>query len=372
MLKRAINLSFASLSFALLWFSVQAWYVNDGGALNFSWPKWLGIGALAAGMFAWALAAGVRWVADEIDLLSTAFLAWATISVLWSFDKFGAVYALEHLAFLWLILQCARRVDVQSWLPWCFASLVPIGIAFQTHETTLWGGLGNPNDLSQVMAIMAPFMLWPSSKHWSRYILIVIGGLSSAWVLAFSTSRMGWIALGAALFAIGWRDARKRFGLIVFAVLFICVAFMVAPEQINRSLLPRLQVWMATIDMWINNPLIGVGLNSFEPNYPDHAATDLRWWPSIHQNFLDVPSQRPGAAHGDWLQLGAELGLVGFAIGAGTIALALWRYAFSPAWLAVWIAATLALVDFPLQKPGSALIAILALACLTKKTTTGS
>jgi len=69
---------------------------------------------------------------------------------------------------------------------------------------------------------------------------------------------------------------------------------------------PRLIIWKTTINMIKEKPLFGLGIGSFKMNYPYYQAKIFE----NNNNFLKYWAH-PLDAHNEYLQIGAELGLIG-------------------------------------------------------------
>lgn len=91
----------------------------------------------------------------------------------------------------------------------------------------------------------------------------------------------------------------------------------ISPE--NWAVMERLAIWQSSWNMFLNNPVLGVGVGNFDLAYPSYALPD---WPSL-----------PGHAHNYYLNLLAETGLLGLTAYLGLLASAfayggrvLWAY----------------------------------------------
>lgn len=166
--------------------------------------------------------------------------------------------------------------------------------------------------------------------------------------LAMSWSRGAWLGFGAALAAmaaaVAVRSGRAAVLGIVFAVLLAYVLLAgglarIPPAIVQRfgdfipylgvvevrgvevtdanfAVLERVAHWQTALDMWTDNPWLGVGIGNYEPIYPRYA---LPQWP--------LPL---GHAHNYYLNIAAEMGV------AGLVAyLLLWGTALVAAWRAV-------------------------------------
>ena len=202
--------------------------------------------------------------------------------------------------------------------------------------------------------------------------LIFMAGSLLAGVSA-SLSRMGFLATLAAVatVALGWLLLRRKerrssrwmwllpLGLPVAIVLLVSTNGMVlrfvdTPGAGNITADGRVQIWRESWQLIRAYPLTGAGLGTFE-----HALYPFR---------RAMPMNAVEYAHNDYLQILAELGVIGFAL---TMAFALWvfrrglqaafREEAQHPWLGMGVLASLlaiglhSLVDFNLYIPANAL-----------------
>jgi O-antigen ligase len=135
--------------------------------------------------------------------------------------------------------------------------------------------------------------------------------------------------------------------------------FVDLPEQIEAG---RAAVYVATLALWRDFPLFGVGVGNFQDIFPLYQPA------AVGQVFYDY-------AHNDYLQLLAETGILGFAFLMWAFSSVL--YAAGRFWhkamgeQRVWLAGVLAgvvamalhsLVDFNVHIPANALLFVTLLA----------
>lgn len=344
------GLRLAGLLFLLTVFAVAP--ALDGMAIKWAGPA---LGCLLA---AWGLRKGVKL--DWIDGLACLGLAWAGASLTWSHDPaLGSVQWLKACALVlcFLGLRRLRMVDV---LPqWAgVASLVVVVLA--------WCGLpilGNPNFEAEFLLIALPLL---AHRRWTWPIAV----LSGVYLFGWCDSKLPWVA------AAGWgawavlEVARDRgwfayvvalvVGGVSAALLFMTFRF---DPSFQWSLFYRLELWAGTAGMWLLSPLVGNGLGSFNFLYPGFLDAEMALLGPKDYSVIANAGQIAGAAHNDFLQLAAELGLVGLAIAGAWLFLALKKPATKfqeRCWAGAGLAVLLAYVGFPMQNAPSAL---LALAC---------
>lgn len=72
------------------------------------------------------------------------------------------------------------------------------------------------------------------------------------------------------------------------------------------SIKSRLLIWNVTLNMIKDNPVLGMGLGAFSLNYPEYQADFLL----SHPEYINV-NGKAEEAHNEYLQMWAELGLIG-------------------------------------------------------------
>jgi O-antigen ligase len=256
-----------------------------------------------------------------------------------------------------------------------------------------WGTYVNHNhyagflEMALPFAVVYPVALWRRTRTPGRSPVAAALAACSVWALAgltfaaivFSFSRMGFIATLASLFVMGmlalgtrrlnWavRSRKRKVVTVGLVATLVLTGFVFLPPDklIGRfaqlvSTDPtgegRAQLWAETIPLTRAYPVLGCGLGGYETAFMKFKAFD----PLVTDDF----------AHNDYLQLLAELGVVGFAIGA-TLALSLVGTAVRRAvnsadpdarYLAVACAGALAailvhsLADFNLYIPANAML----------------
>ncbi len=136
--------------------------------------------------------------------------------------------------------------------------------------------------------------------------------------ILYSFSRMGFVASLCSLFVLGatalgaWLPARKKWaGLVFAAVLVVCGFVFLAPDPLVHrfskadtdkevSLAGRALIWKDTMHLIKAYPVFGCGLGGYE---------------SAFEKFnFSMPTFGVDYAHNDYLQLLAELGVIGFVI----------------------------------------------------------
>ena len=242
------------------------------------------------------------------------------------------VYAVVFLAVV-NNLQRQEYLQIIWWTLIGLATLIALYGLFQfaTNATKVWhfkkppsyihrgsGTFINPNHLAGYLEMILPLglaMIWLGRiSHVSKIILgyacalIVVG-------IGISLSRGGWISTSLMLFCffvLAVFHTRNRWIVIsAVVVLFVGAAFYMgsslqfqnrfrktfAGGKVEDS---RFDYWKPAIQMWKENPYIGVGPGHFDERFA---------------KYRPIPAQsRPQYAHNDYLNTLAEWGAIGLAI----------------------------------------------------------
>jgi putative inorganic carbon (hco3(-)) transporter len=211
-----------------------------------------------------------------------------------------------------------------------------------------FGTFGQPNPFGGFMGLVAPItlmaMLGYGKRLWEKWgltqqfssayrdlFLVLFYGLATIIILAgigMSWSRGGWFGLIGALLIVALALPRNTWrGLTLFVAIFGSVTLLwfagIVPRSVierlttstqeffafedvrgiditpeNYAVAERLAHWQAAINMFTDNPWLGVGLGNYEVVYPDFRL--INWQESL------------GHAHNYYLNILAEGGILGF------------------------------------------------------------
>jgi tetratricopeptide (TPR) repeat protein len=150
-----------------------------------------------------------------------------------------------------------------------------------------------------------------------KRILLIFASVIMSSAMAFSLIAGAMLAfilslvLVAVLFASSENTRKKSSILGGVVICLIVIIFWFGYKPVFQELLTitnleagspagRLSLWKSTLAMFADNPITGTGLNTFDFIYPQYRLPDLY--------------RQAVYAHSDWLQLLAELGIIGFLI----------------------------------------------------------
>ncbi len=271
------------------------------------------------------------------------FAIWAWASTLWSIHPHNAVSRFTNLAllvglyFLMINLVDSRKqfnLLLSAYILGCIVCGLWATKAFLTGGLSISGDSRmslegqNPNTLGLMMSIciISSWYLFIELKnHLLRLILLPLS-MFFFLVLILSQSRGAWLAFLIALVFYFW-PIMKKFSLrnvatlIFIALSLVTVLFFVLPKLFpqqfpslqerfssifqSEGITPRTNIWLVGIEMWKDNPILGVGLNDFKARFNQYR--------DITSGFTSWPGKARDP-HSVYLSIICELGLVGFAI----------------------------------------------------------
>jgi O-antigen ligase len=190
-----------------------------------------------------------------------------------------------------------------------------------------YGTFGQPNPFAGYLNLTLPILLGVALFAPNRWIKLMawLCALGVAVVMVTTLSRGAWLGISVALAVMGIYASRKLgvaiwLGLLAVAVVIFAAVFGVIPFGIservlaafglsgvsldsvtaeNFSAVQRLAFWQAGLNMWDNNPVLGVGIGNYIEAYPKYAA---QGWETVL-----------GHAHDYYLNAAAETGIIGLA-----------------------------------------------------------
>lgn len=383
-----------------------------------AWPAW----RLAAPLVALLLLAvlqllPLRSTAPAADVFQAA-QAWRTLSLDAQATRESAVKLLALLCYfiaaLHLLRDTGRRRKLLITLSGLGASLALFAIV----QKLTWNG--KLYWLRPVSAYVAPFgpyanynhfaglmeLLWPLPFAYALFMRLE-AGQRALWLFAvvlmaaallFSLSRGGMLALGVQLAALLWlarrwqRDEQHKLfsppvmlGLV--ALLIAVLALWVGADRLlwrfqslgqgaqEYSVVTRLEYWRAAGRMFLDHPLLGVGLGAFPAVYPRYGHSSAKL-------------ERLEQTHNDYLQVLTDAGLIGGLLLLWFLFellrqmrgqwrdLAQQRSQERALWAGGYVAllgiAVHSFLDFNLQIAANALICLLIVALVSTKTPAGS
>jgi O-antigen ligase len=344
-----LSLAYAPLVFINLPLGVILWlplaFLNNLHALKFG-PTL----ALMLIVFAWvgtllgtrsATLIQLRELTKYIALV-WAFLLWVLLSVAWSTEPTlhndvaisllisGVLFVLISTA---LVSRSHLKLAVGAFVVGAVLSvlvgLIDTGLqgpatAVETavsQENRLGGGAGDPNYLAA--GIVPAMVLCVGLMGATKRVAVRWGGIVSLGVLSFgfaaAQSRGGLVAAVVCAVAGFIVFKRRRLHLLVAVLMVLAVGaawFSVNPQawqriiEFDSSGTGRTDLWDIAWRMGLDHPVLGVGLENFVVKSPAYAGT-----PQVGAIQHTIYSEgEPQVAHNAYIQMFAELGVIGVAL----------------------------------------------------------
>jgi hypothetical protein len=311
---------------------------------------------------------------NKPGLVALALYSWAALSLFWSADWRSGAMGLLYAGCLFAVA-CAvavlDRAELKRTLPWCaLVSLAVILALWLAMPVDDYGGFGNRNYASEAAVMLLPFalLLWKKSKWLTGF-----AALFCLEILFNNHGAMKWIALAVAAGALAYRFraytgwALPAFG---FASTIVYAVVDLTPYRWT-SLLARAEFAINGLYAWGSTPVWGHGFGSTNAVYPDYAERHAGLIGDT--TIIHHAGRYVGSLHNEYIQLGLELGLVGFG-------LALWlAFVLVRHWLAkekdgldyasAWALFAILLVSwfaFPLQNPATAFLAAVSIGIVAR------
>jgi len=252
-----------------------------------------------------------------------------------------------YLIIFLLVRELTWRFDHSAWLaiwPIVAVGALEAGLGLWqyfggTGEQARWGTYANHNhyagflEMALPFAVVYPVALLRRTRSRGHTPVAPALGACGVWALAglmfagivHSLSRMGFIATLASLFVMGtlalgtrqlsWvaRSRRRQAVTVGLVAALVLAGFVFLPpdklivrfaqlDSTDVTAGGRTQLWSETLPLIKAYPFFGCGLGGYETAFMRFKAFE----PLVTDNY----------AHNDYLQLLAELGVAGFAIGA--------------------------------------------------------
>jgi O-antigen ligase len=178
------------------------------------------------------------------------------------------------------------------------------------------GLLGNANALGGYLAVSLPVVIWCAWSVKNKLIrMLLVAPVVVALLMSFSYT--AWVSVLAVslFFLFSYRkkiNAKKIIGCIVIALVcvfaYVGVRFVVTKnltesvqfipvESVRISFAQRFAFNEASLRMFVDHPVYGMGLGSYQQEYPQYAISVL---------------EQPKYAHNYYLELLAETGVIAF------------------------------------------------------------
>lgn len=250
-----------------------------------------------------------------------------------AFDYIFTFYLMNILFFVVFVTvvdslgKLKKILSVISFCTFFYGVFGLINGSFSGGRFTIYGGMFDPNDVAYVLVTLIPLSLFSIIRREGgiKKLLAFAGVGTSLVVILLTGSRAGLLSLGIMLAALLFADVgavktHYKIGLLIGIVTIAAFNF----DKINveryltltnmeqdynvTSETGRLEVWKQGIELFLANPLTGVGVRCF-PMAIGYLRADASAIPEWQ------------AAHNSYLQVAVETGLIGFVVFISLIAM---------------------------------------------------
>jgi O-antigen ligase len=278
-------------------------------------------------------------------VVAAALVIWALSSALWAADPHSAAASAARLAQgpLLVIVIVAFVQTEFALVTLCYVYVAGAALSALAGLTgliqnaqdggRLSGGVGDPNFTAAVLVSAVALSLFMAlAPGRSRLYRIVMLGLSVLSLVAvfLTQSRGGVVALGVVFvvaIVFGGRARAQIVGvsLVVGSIGLIYLALLAPPHALSRLSdlragggTGRTDLWSIALQVFERHPVKGVGLENFQVVSPIYAVTTDTDLPRA-----DVVVTQGAPTHNTYLQILAELGVVGELLFLGVLGLVL-------------------------------------------------
>lgn len=215
--------------------------------------------------------------------------------------------------------------------------LYSISPGIVSNQFKVIGTLGNPDYFAGYLVSVAPFafgiyLLSKNKKVFAGYFktIALISFLGCIFILPSTLSRASWLACSAGIAFILWQkyhfteklktifNTKIKMVSVVAMSLIIFLVIIAGVYQIKpESAFGRLLLWKVSLNMIQENPFVGVGFNKFDVAYNNYQSDYFAKGNGSNTEKLLADNVRH--AHNEYLQIAAEIGLIGLLIFLGII-----------------------------------------------------
>lgn len=360
-------------------------------------PRWACIYGLAGVSFVFvSCLLFSRIPVGKMDLAALALLAWAALSFAWTTDWRGAIYAMAKCCAMFAIYYGVRTaperlvrdvvgigtaisvVIVLALLavnPWIDGMKMPFGPLVMIIDENFYGGFWLQNFVTEFLLIGSPLALlfMSKGKRW-RVFSFALVAVAYASTLAIK-GMLEWpvfalFATFLAAKALEFSPKRAVFTVAAAGVAIVGITIAVFGE-VASSFAVREELWINTIYLIAQSPIWGHGLASFAGQYDGVMAVHSTLFPNLGQQVYRAGAFA-GMAHNEYLQIVAELGIIGLVMAGLFVREAVKCRVGADPWMArapliaLLAAAVLGLLEFPIQQPATALCIVVSFGLIAR------
>jgi O-antigen ligase len=161
---------------------------------------------------------------------------------------------------------------------------------------------GDANNLAATLVAIIPFFFLGLrvERSWGWRLLWGLSLAGSVWTIVLTGSRSGFLAL-LVLSVLLWLMSPRKVVSMILAVTLLSATWVVMPKQyktryltiksqkLDDSSLGRIEAWKAGIRMFVERPLLGVGVGDFSLAHAQQAGEfQERNWLQPHSLYIQV------------------------------------------------------------------------------------
>jgi O-antigen ligase len=254
---------------------------------------------------------GHRWIGYQVTalyFLATPFVALAA----------GMVYAqLERMTSLYVgVLMSVTITTLLGIWAWWHNPVNPLDVYVKGVRPNI-----NPDATVFLIALATGVLVWQHHRWrlWVPALALLLLGLLAAFL---SYALNAWLGAFGAITVLIWSRWRGR-GLLVFGCGLLLAGLAVqstigtiVEQRLGGNDLDRIGLWQSALIVWSKSPIIGVG-----------AGNLASYMERFSLYSLTLVLQGYQQAHNIFLELLAELGVVGLALFLGFLGAVIWRLA---------------------------------------------
>jgi O-antigen ligase len=252
---------------------------------------------------------GHRWIVYQLTalyFLATPFLAFAA----------GYVYAqLRPLATLYagVLISVTGTTIIGLWT-WWHNPVNPIDVYLKGARPNI-----NPDATLFLIALSAGVVVWQYGRWrlWLPALVLLLMGLTAAFL---SYALNAWLGALGALTVLVWSRWRRAgvlawlAGLGMVALAVQSTIGTIVEQRLGGNDLDRIGLWHSALIVWSKSPIVGVGAGNLTSYMERFSVFSIAL---VLQGYQQ--------AHNIFLELLAELGVIGLGLFLGFLLLVLWR-----------------------------------------------
>ena len=349
-------------------------------------PKWAviyGGSALTLAYFAYIIFINGKIALSISDFSIIAFLAYLCLTLLWSSDPQEGFLIAEAMIALAIIYTAFKNVPRKTLVIAVYVSTtiaLTISVIFGWSYQLIYGGAGNENFQSELMLVLLPIVIasWcavVTPAWWIRPFSLIATGTAIHFLLVVNLSDNKWVAVSMVLLALLiWLIRQRRYvmaglGFLVPLNIALWSGWVMSPIVV-KAIAHRLEIGINSAVLFLEKPLFGHGLGSFNFEYGRVQEAHLQFFPNM-DTVLRPAAVFAGAAHNEFLQLGVDAGLIGVALAFVLCGFLVHRFFMKKrdaldvgAAITLLIALGLSQISFPMQNPATGCMVVIAAAVL--------